>query len=107
MERSLLEDLNGFRPDFGLAADQELLLRAAVRYQPEVWIDFMADFAQGGVGGSRKSSEHVADMRRAVRNNGIQIHSSKTVDSALSVAAQANFVFLDGQAAIRNRLRST
>ena len=106
MERSLLEELNGFNIDFGLAADQELLLRAAVRHEPEVWVDFLADFADGGVGGSRKSSEHVADMRRAARDNGIQVHSNKAIDSALSLAAQANFVLLDRQAAIRRRMRS-
>ena len=106
MERSLLQELGGFNADFGLAADQELLLRAAVTSKPCVWIDFLADFADGGVGGSRTSSEHVADMRRAVRDNNIAVHKNRFVDTGLSYAVQANFRFLDLQSTFRRRIQS-
>jgi hypothetical protein len=44
MEHELLEELGGFQIKVGLAADQELLLRAALLSQPRLWGEFFADF---------------------------------------------------------------
>ena len=49
MQRQLLEELEGFRPGFGIAADQELLMRASQVARPAVWIEYLADYLMGGV----------------------------------------------------------
>lgn len=48
MSRDLLDDLGGFRPEFGWSADQELGVRAALRAQPFVLDRHLTDFLVGG-----------------------------------------------------------
>ena len=65
LRRELLESLGGFRTDFGIAADQELLYRAALVEEPEAWVDLMADFEPGGRGSGRQPWSFPLEMRQA------------------------------------------
>jgi glycosyltransferase involved in cell wall biosynthesis len=48
IDLKLARQLGEFDESFGVAADQEWLLRAALSRKPSVWIHFMTDFLAGG-----------------------------------------------------------
>jgi glycosyltransferase involved in cell wall biosynthesis len=62
MERELLKELGGFRTDVGLAADQELFLRASLKCPPRLWAEFFADFEGGGIGSTQQPGAYARDM---------------------------------------------
>jgi glycosyltransferase involved in cell wall biosynthesis len=62
MERELLKELGGFRTDVGIAADQELFLRAALKYPPRLWAEFFANLEGGGIGSTRQPGAYARDM---------------------------------------------
>jgi len=86
MERELLEELGGFRIAAGLAADQELLLRAALVCPPRLWGEFFADFEDGGVGSSRPPSAHVRDMGRFRNELGLHVAGGRVLDRLTTIA---------------------
>lgn len=104
MELSLLTELGGFDETFEVAADQELLLRAALVSRPEVWIDFLADFEGGGIGSQRSASAHFRDMRRVAQKNQVVVYGSRAVDRVASAVAETNAVAMRLQAKVRTKL---
>lgn len=86
MEHQLLQELGGFRIDAGLAADQELLLRAALVSPPRLWGEFFSDFESGGVGSSRPPSAHVRDMGRFRRDLGLCVAGGRVLDVLVTIA---------------------
>jgi len=70
MRRSLLDRLGGFRLDYGTAADQELIYRAALTGPPEELVWPITDFAIGGRGMQVPPTRIITAMRRARREQG-------------------------------------
>jgi glycosyltransferase involved in cell wall biosynthesis len=85
MEHKLLEELGGFEIEAGLAADQELLLRAALLSQPRLWGEFFADFEGGGVGSSRAPSAYVRDMGRFRGSLGLYVGGGRVRDKLVTI----------------------
>lgn len=104
MEAELLDELGGFDESFAVCADQELMLRAAIRTPPAVWIDFLADFEPGGVGSTRPPTAHAKDMRRASVKNGYQAMGGATADRIASLLVQSMHWGLYAQARVRRSL---
>ncbi|CDO88361.1 glycosyltransferase family 2 protein [Mycobacterium triplex] len=61
---SLVEKLVGYDLDFGIAADQEFILRAALLREPVTLRRVLCDFDTNGVGTNRPPSEVFNDLRR-------------------------------------------
>ncbi|WP_082071838.1 glycosyltransferase family 2 protein [Pseudarthrobacter chlorophenolicus] len=81
MSRNLLLELEGFRPEFGWSADQELGVRAALRSAPVVWARPLTDFLVGGAH-SQGSLGDVAKRYSKIRTeNGLAVCRSETIDS--------------------------
>lgn len=68
--------LGGFDTTAGLAADQGLLLKAALRSHPLVFDEVVAYLQPGGRGSSRRISEHVGDMRRFRSASGLAVYGT-------------------------------
>jgi glycosyltransferase involved in cell wall biosynthesis len=103
MERELLEELEGFKTEVGVAADQELLLRAALLSQPRLWGEFFADFEGGGVGSSRGWSSYVRDMGRFRANLGLYVGGGRMRDKLVTVALTVYKLGEAGQDKVRQR----
>ena len=86
MEHELLQELGGFQINAGLAADQELLLRAALVSPPRLWAEFFADFEGRGVGSSRPPSAYVRDMGRFRDNLGLYVAGGRLRDKSMTIA---------------------
>lgn len=61
---SLIKRLGGYDLDFGIAADQEFILRAALLREPITLRRVLCDFDTTGVGTNRAPSEVFNDLRR-------------------------------------------
>ncbi|WP_061559322.1 glycosyltransferase family 2 protein [Mycobacterium simiae] len=61
---SLVEKLGGYDLDFGIAADQEFILRAALLREPVTIRRVLCDFDTNGVGTNRPPTEVFHDLRR-------------------------------------------
>lgn len=61
---SLVSELAGYDLDFGIAADQEFILRAALLREPITLRRVLCDFDTSGVGTNRPPSEVFNDLRR-------------------------------------------
>ncbi|ORJ57967.1 glycosyltransferase family 2 protein [Mycobacterium simiae] len=61
---SVIEQLGGYDLDFGIAADQEFILRAALLREPVTIRRVLCDFDTTGVGTNRAPSEVFDDLRR-------------------------------------------
>jgi GT2 family glycosyltransferase len=48
VDTDLIRDLGGFRPEYGVGADQELLMRVAAMSPPRVLPDVLSEFELGG-----------------------------------------------------------
>jgi hypothetical protein len=107
MKTSFLRGLGGFDSTFGLAADQELLLRAAVRSAPDVWIEFIADFEGGGAGSTRRPALHAGDMRRARKRAGVLLGRTRLMDAGATVFVAVLHSGMSAQRSLRNRGRPT
>ena len=86
MEHELLQELDGFKIDAGIAADQELLLRAALVSPPRLWGEFFSDFEGGGLGSSRPPSAYVRDMGRFRRDLGLYVAGGRVPDRLVTIA---------------------
>lgn len=81
MSRDLLSQLQGFRPEFGWSADQELGVRAALIEAPHVWSRSLTDFLVGGAH-SQGSLADVARRYAKIRHaNGLEFLGSSVLDS--------------------------
>jgi glycosyltransferase involved in cell wall biosynthesis len=87
--RALFERLGGYRPDGGIAADQEMFVRAAMVVMPRLLWEVVAERSAGGVTWGRKPSQFALDMRRFRINNDIRWRHSRTLDNALTLAVAA------------------
>lgn len=72
-KRSIVEAANGYRTDKGVAADQELMFRLAVRYPPAVYDAIVAEFELGGVGSARPPRALPRDFYRYRRDAGYRL----------------------------------
>jgi glycosyltransferase involved in cell wall biosynthesis len=61
---SLVDKIGGYDLDFGIAADQEFILRAALAREPITIRRVICEFDTTGVGSSRHPSEVFGDLRR-------------------------------------------
>lgn len=82
----VLREFGGFRLDYGVSGDQELLMRIASKYRPAVWIRFVADFLVGGVHSS--GSDFATELRwhKIRKDNGFNVGRYGAVDWAYAVA---------------------
>lgn len=103
MERSLLTELGGYRIDVGVAADQQLVLRAALAAEPVVWAEFVCDFEGGGVGSGRGVLDHVRDMRRYRHDLDLQVGGSAWSDAAAGGLTYGYVAAMRLQRALRRR----
>jgi hypothetical protein len=86
-EASLVSELGGYDEDFGLAADQLFMLRAALVERPSTIAEFLSDFDVTGAGSNRGGPfPHLLDMRRARRLTGTTLKGGAAVDAAATVA---------------------
>ena len=65
MRTKLIEELNGFNPQFGMAADQELIYRAARKGPPVELVWPICDFRMGGKGMEQSALTAVRGLRAA------------------------------------------
>lgn len=103
MERTLLTELGGYRTDVGVAADQRLVLQAALAAEPVVWAEFVCDFEGGGVGSGRGVLDHVRDMRRYRRDLEVRVGGSRWADAAAGGLTYGYVATMRAQQALRRR----
>lgn len=84
MRRELILALNGFRENFGLAADQELILRALMHSNPTAVAEFFVNYEGGGVSAGRAVDAAVRDMWRARRLNQNRVGGNAIVDGTIT-----------------------
>lgn len=106
MELSFLRELGPFSLDLGIAADQDMAIRATLASEPAVWVEFLTDFLVGGAHSSvsRWRREHIYHQIRA--RQGILVNNSRMADLSIAVVIAAYRSTRDGIARIvRNRTR--
>jgi hypothetical protein len=86
MTRALFEQLGGYDPTFGVAADQLLMMRAAQVEPPRVWPEVLCDFDDTGLGSTRPAGHHFRDIAHARRLLGITATGSRQLDAIVTVA---------------------
>jgi hypothetical protein len=84
MQRTLLEELGGYQTDVGLAADQKLLLDAALISTPRLWDEVFANFEGGGISSHGLVATHILDMARYRRQSDIKVGGGAVQDSLLT-----------------------
>lgn len=82
--REIYVSLGGYDTDFGLAADQLFMLRAALMAEPDLVPAVLTDFDASGVGSVRPQSQHFADVRRAWDIAGFYPYGSRGKSRLLS-----------------------
>jgi hypothetical protein len=87
--RDFFFKLGGYDVDFGLAADQLFMLRAALSEPPVTLPDFLCDFDLSGAGSGRTPLKHFQDATRARRLVGI----GSPVESMLSLGLAVDTYF--------------
>ncbi|WP_165979792.1 glycosyltransferase family 2 protein [Kocuria rosea] len=83
--RPFFNDLQGYRTDFGLAADQEFMVRCVSRSHPSVWPRVLCVFDGHGAGSTRGLHAHFQDMARARQDNGIAVTVSPHFDTLFTL----------------------
>lgn len=89
MRRSLLDDLGGFKTDFGTEADQELIYRAALRGAPFEMVWPIANFPVGGRGMNKQAGHFAKAMRRARKQQGEALFGNEALDAVATGALVA------------------
>jgi glycosyltransferase involved in cell wall biosynthesis len=84
----LLSRIGCYETDFGLAADQLFMLRAAVSRPPVTVNRVLCDFDTGGAGSARPLGEHYADMREAWGRLGYRPFGNRRLSAAASSTAE-------------------
>ena len=84
IRRQLLADLGGFDPAFGMAADQELIYRAARHFRPEELVWPVSNFALGGLGMQVPDTQAVRLLRKARYRDGALVGGNQVVDSMMT-----------------------
>jgi glycosyltransferase involved in cell wall biosynthesis len=80
--RALLDSVGGYRPNFGICADQDLCLRCGAVAIPAVFEDVLAEFEPGGMSGTNTALEHERDFHRLRAGNNRLIMRSNLIDDA-------------------------
>jgi hypothetical protein len=102
-ERDLLRSIGGYDPVFGLAADQDLMLRAMLSSEPS-WLRLtIADCPDGGVGSRQGAAVFVGQMSMMRRQRGVRLTQFATLDRALSVVLR---ILLGVALRVRSGVRS-
>ena len=104
IRRELLQDLGGFRLDFGTEADQELIYRASLQGPPTEIVWPIADFRVGGAGMQRPTGHFAVAMRRARREQGQRIGGNAALDAVATAGLLAKEYAKAGEAALIRRL---
>ena len=86
MRRRVLEDLGGFNPQMGTAADQELIYRAALLGPPLELVWPIANFQLDGAGMQVPPSAHVSTMKKARSQHRDRFLGNAVTDSAATAA---------------------
>jgi glycosyltransferase involved in cell wall biosynthesis len=84
-ETLLHQQIGGYNEEFGLAADQLYILKAAKLEPPFVIGEFLCNFDGQGVGSTRGTWPHYADMSRSRKLAGVTVSGSQLVDRLLSL----------------------
>lgn len=106
MELSLLNDLGPFSLDVGIAADQDMAIRAALAADPAVWVEFLTDFLVGGAHAhiGRWQREHIYHRIRARQH--ILLGNNRFADYSVTGAIAAWRTARDGFGSALRRRRS-
>lgn len=83
--RQFFDDLRGYRTDFGLAADQEFMVRCLRRSYPSVWPRVLCIFDGHGAGSTRGLRDHFKDMTKARKDNAIAVTISPHFDELFAM----------------------
>lgn len=84
-ERQLHQRVGGYNEQFGLAADQLYMLKAAKLEMPYVIGEFLCNFDGQGAGSTRGTWPHFADMADSRKLAGVRVSGSYSVDNILSL----------------------
>jgi glycosyltransferase involved in cell wall biosynthesis len=91
---SLVSKLVGYDLDFGIAADQEFILRAALLSEPITLRRVLCDFDTNGVGTNRPPREVFHDLRRMWDMHGRYPFGGRRLSRAYLRASENYFAFL-------------
>ncbi|BBX38722.1 glycosyltransferase family 2 protein [Mycobacterium simiae] len=91
---SVIKQLGGYDLDFGIAADQEFILRAALLREPVTIRRVLCDFDTTGVGTNRAPSEVFDDLRRMWDMHGRYPLGGRRVSRAYLRACEYYFLAL-------------
>lgn len=86
VSRPLAERVGEFDASFGVAADQEWVLRLAYACPPLVWIDFLTDFLAGGAHTSVGQVGRSMLYRKMRKKHDRQLAGSRFVDALAAVS---------------------
>jgi glycosyltransferase involved in cell wall biosynthesis len=89
MRRELFWDLGGYDGDLEVAADQLLLMKAAIATPPVPLADFLCDFDSTGISAGRSWWRNYWDAERSRRRLGKPITGSRLLDTGLSFSCAA------------------
>lgn len=82
-----LREVDHYRTDLGVAADQEFIIRVANRWPPRVWIRFMSDCLEGGAHAQVPRLQRERIYRRIREAHGARLARSWSVDLAWTFGA--------------------
>ena len=84
IKRNLFWQLGGYDVEFGIAADQLLMLRAAAVSPPMPLADFLCDFDSTGISANRSLWAYHRDSKRMLRHLEAPVTRSRTLDNMLA-----------------------
>lgn len=84
IKRSLFCQLGGYDEEFGIAADQLLMLRAAASSPPMPLADFLCDFDSTGISANRSWWAHCRDNQRMLRQLDAPVTRWRALDAFLA-----------------------
>lgn len=88
-DRELIDRVGGYSTTFGIAADQEFMMRCAMASLPYVIADFLCDFDGSGAGSTRSLASHLRDMARARHQNRLKVYKPPFLDDLVSAVLAA------------------
>lgn len=91
MSRALISELGGFKPEFGVSADQDLIMRAAAASEPRVWVEFFSDFVLGGASTIHSGTKFYSRFGKIRQENNTMLLGSRTADMFLISAQKMLF----------------